>query len=210
MHSAPHRNNSDFQLRHFIAGSCHTADAAWNVLYEQMLDIKLKLESTKARILRREAQFITLAEQKNNIQNEADRLNYEASLIEFKSGEGLLELALAGAERELATIKSLMDELEPYRKYKHLPLLEATEAAQQDEWREEFICRVENYILSQGSIPHDQLDAMRKHPDFESSILPHIKKTFIALESANNTSNAVMLLKNNNFLIGREQNDDRT
>lgn len=201
MHSAPHRNNSNFQLKHFIAGGCHTADGAWNILYEQMLDIKIKLTSTKAKLLRRKAMELDLEDKKNNIKTEKDKLLYEADYIEFLAGDGLLELAIEGAEKELLFIKHLMDELEPYRKYKHLPFLEATEAAQQDEWREEFKHRVENYLLGQGFVPSDQLEAIRKHPDFETDILPHIKKMMNMLEEAKSTSNAIMLLTRTNLLL---------
>lgn len=194
MHSAPHRNNSDFQLRHFIAGSCHTADAAWNILYEQRLDIMSKREITKARLLRRRAQWLDLEEQRQSIVTEQDELRYQAAKIEYDSGEGMLEMALAGADKELATIEGLMAELEPHRKYAHLPLLEATEAAQNDEWREEFKHRIENYMVSQGTIPHDQLEAMRKHPDFETNILPHIKQTVARIESAKGSANTVDVL----------------
>lgn len=201
MHSAPHRNNSNFQLKYFIAGGCHTADGAWNVLYEQMLDIEIKLKNTKANLLRQKAKKMDLECQKNNIKTEKDRLLYEADFMQFSSNDGLLELAIEGAEKELFYIKKLMNELEPYRKYKHLPFLEATEAAQQDEWREEFKHRIENYLLGQGFIPADQLDAIRKHPDFETDILPHIKKTMNMLEDAKSTSNAVMLLTHTNLLL---------
>lgn len=201
MHSAPHRNNSNFQLRHFIAGACHTPDAAWSVLYEQMIDIKIKLAATEAKLLRRKSQEMDLEERKKYINTEQEKLKYEADLIEFMSGYDLLELAIEGAKKELECIVSLMKELEPYRKYKHLPILEATEAAQQDEWREEFKHRIENFLLGQGFIPADQLEAIRRHPDFETHILPHIKKTMVMLEDAKSTSNAVMLLTRTNLLL---------
>lgn len=194
MHSAPHRNNSDFQLKYFIAGSCHTADGAWNLLYEQKMDAELRLNTVKAGLLRREARRLDLIQEEKAIQTEQDRLRYEANKLEFDIQEDLIRLSKEGVERELATILRLMDELEPHRKYKNLPLLEATDAAQQDEWREEFKHRIENYMVSQGTVPHDQLEAMRKHPDFSSDILPHLKKTMIALESATVGSNAVALL----------------
>lgn len=208
MHSAPHRNNSDFQLRHFIAGGCRTPDAAWNVLYEQMLDVRMKIEATKANLIRRKAVWLDLEASKQNIRTEQDRLRYEASMIEYNSMGGILELALAGAERELGTIQKLMDELEPQRKYKHLPFLEATEASQNDEWREEFKARIENYLVSQGSIPHDQLDAMRSHPEFTSHILPHMKKTALALENAGSAEKAVMLLANEPLKLGGNTSGD--
>jgi hypothetical protein len=204
MHSAPHRNNSDFQLRHFIAGSCYTADAAWNVMYEQKLDIEHKIAHTKANLLRREAAKIELQEKSNHISNRADQLRYDAELLEFQSSEGLIELALAGAEKELNTIKQIMDELEPLRKYSNLPLLEATEASQREEWLEELKHRAENFLLTQGTIPQDQIEAMRKHPDFKTGIIPHIKKTILLIENSQDKSNTIDLLTNKKNLIGND------
>jgi hypothetical protein len=206
MHSAPHRNNSDFQLRHFIAGSCHTADGAWALLYNQLLDIQIKHEHTKAQIIRRKIKALEFEKRMVEAVDEIERLTVEADLIEFKSGEGLLELALAGAEKELETIKSLMDELEPQRQYAHLPLLEATEAAQRGEWLGEFKARIENYLLTQGTIPQDQLEAMRRHPDFEDGIVPHISNVLTSLTKA---ENKIDLLKNspNLLLTSRGEKD---
>lgn len=190
MHAAPHRNNSDFQLRHFIAGSCHTADGAWAVLYNQKLDIEVKLAATKAQILRRE---VRRAELESRVaSNVLEEKLLEADWIEFRSTDGLLELAVQGAEKELETIKSLMDEYAPHRKYSHLPLLEASEAAQRDEWLLEFKNRVENYLLTQGTIPHDQLEAMRQHPDFELEIVPHIKNMMISISQAKYSVEAIV------------------
>lgn len=208
MHSAPHRNRSDFQLRHFIAGSCHTPDAAWNILYEQKLDMQIKLASTRAQFIRREVKRRGLDQRAATIQTEDDRLLLEADLIEFQSGEGLIELAIAGAEKELATIDDLMAELEPLRKYAHLPLLEATEAAQREEWREEFKHRIENYAASSGCVPHDQLEAMRKHPDFDSHILPHLKGVMLRLEAAKSASGALDVLASPNHLLTHHGDGD--
>jgi exonuclease VII large subunit len=210
MHSAPHRNNSDFQLRHFVGGSCHTPDAAWNVLYEQRLDILQKREATRAKLLRREANRLDLEQQKAAIASEQDRLRYEANKIEFDAGEGMLEMALAGADKEIATIEGLMAELEPQRKYKHLPLLEATEAAQPEEWALEFKHRAENYLLSIGTIPADQLEAMRKHPDFDAVILPHIKHKMALLENARTRADAANLLTGTSGLLLTQRDDDST
>jgi hypothetical protein len=206
MHSAPHRNNSDFQLRHFIAGSCYTADGAWALLYNQLLDMRIKHDHTKAQLIRRKVKLLELEKRIIEATNEIEKLQVEADLIEFRSGEGLLELALAGSEKEIETIKILMDELEPQRKYAHLPLLEATEAAQREEWLGEFKNRVENYLLTQGTIPQDQLEAIRKHPDFEDAIVPHISNVMISLAKA---ENKIELLKNspNILLISKKEKD---
>lgn len=197
MHSAPHRNNSDFQLRYFIANNCHTADIAWCLMYEQRLDIFTKLEATKARLLRRKAKKLQIDE-KLKSSSEIDRLMAEADLIEWQSGEGLLEMAIMGAEQELATIETIMKELEPQRKYGHLPVLEASQAAQREEWLLEMKRRTENYLLSIGTIPEDQLNAMRNHPDFESEIVPHVEQ--ISHRMIEN-KNRMLLLTNNKALL---------
>jgi hypothetical protein len=197
MHSAPHRNNSDFQLRYFIANNCHTADIAWCVLYEQKLDISTKLEATKAKLIRRNAKKLEINERLKSA-SEVDRLNAQADLIDWESGEGMLEMAIKGAEQELATIESLMAELEPQRKYGHLPVLEASQAAQREEWLLEFKRRTENYLLSIGTIPEDQLNAMRNHPDFEAEIVPHVKQVSYQISKSDDK---LALLTNNRVLL---------
>ena len=197
MHSTPHRNNSDFQLRYFIANNCHTADIAWCVLYEQKLDIFTKLEATKARLVRRKAKKLEI-DKKLKSASEIDRLNAQADLIDWESGEGMLEMAIKGAEQELATIESIMAELEPQRKYGHLPVLEASQAAQREEWLLEFKRRTENYLLSIGTIPEDQLNAMRNHPDFEAEIVPHVKQVSYQI---NKSDDKLALLTNNRVLL---------
>jgi len=197
MHSSPHRNNSDFQLRYFIANNCHTADVAWCVMYEQKLDIQNKLSSTKAKLLRRKAKLIEI-EQELESTDPVKQLNAQADLIEWQSGNGLLEMAILGAEQELATITSIMDELEPQRKYADLPILEAAQAAQREEWMLEFQRRTENYLLSIGTIPEDQLNAMRSHPDFESNLVPFITET---INKIGVNKDKMGLLINNRMLI---------
>lgn len=197
MHSAPHRNNSDFQLRYFIANNCHTADIAWCVLYEQKLDIFTKLEATKAKLVRRKAKRLEIDKKLKSV-SEIDRLNAQADLIDWESGEGMLEMAIKGAEQELATIESIMAELEPQRKYGHLPILEASQAAQREEWLLEFKRRTENYLLSIGTIPEDQLNAMRNHPDFEAEIVPHVKQVSYQI---NKSDDKLALLTNNRVLL---------
>jgi hypothetical protein len=196
MHSSPHRNNSDFQLRHFIANQCHTADVAWCVMYEQKIDIQIKLDATKARLLRRKAKKLEI-DQNLNSDDPIQKLIAEADLLEWQSGEGLLEMAILGAEQEICTITSIMEELEPQRKYAHLPILEAAQAAQREEWKLEFKHRIENYLLSRGTIPEDQLQAMRSHPDFEAELVPHVQNM---IEKISSSENKMSLLTNNRML----------
>jgi hypothetical protein len=179
-----------------MANNCHTADVAWCLMYEQKLDIQLKLESTKAKQLRRKAKSIEIEENLKS-QDPAKQLNAQADLIEWESGEGMLEMAVLGAEQEIATIEAIMAELEPQRKYAHLPLLEASQAAQREEWLLEFKHRTENYLLSRGTIPEDQLQAMRSHPDFESNIVPFISNI---VEKIATNKDKMNLLTNNKML----------
>ena len=166
-------------------------------MYEQKLDVQIKLESAKAQLLRRKAKLIEI-EQKLESTDPVTQLNAQADLIEWKSGEGLLEMGLLGAEQELATIMSIMAELEPQRKYSDLPILEAAQAAQREEWLLEFKRRTENYLLSTGTIPEDQLNAMRTHPDFESNLVPYISNT---LQKISVDRDNMGLLINNKMLI---------
>jgi hypothetical protein len=201
MHSSPHRNNSDFQLRYFMANNCHTADTAWCLMYEQRLDVMLKLEATKAKLIRREAQKLDIEDILNDPEaSRGEKIRAQADMIEWQAREGLLEMAIKGAEQELETIQNIMDELEPQRKYGHMPLLEASQAAQREEWCLEFKRRTENYLLSTGRIPEDQLNAMRNHPDFELQIVPHVQQLLTKMETAQNkmellTNNKVLLLE---------------
>jgi len=166
-------------------------------MYEQKLDIQIKLESTKAKMLRRKAKMLEI-EQGLASTDPIKQLNAQADLIEWQSGDGMLEMAALGAEQELATITSIMDELEPQRKYAHLPLLEASQAAQREEWLLDFQRRTENFLLSKGTIPEDHLNAMRNHPDFETNIVPFITDV---LQKISMDKDKMGLLTNNRMLI---------
>jgi len=176
MISKPHRNNSDFQLRHFLAGSCHTADGAWMLLYGQKIDVEVKIKHGVAQNLRRIAAIMDAQATIDSVDSSpSEKMIAEADIIEQTSGDDAWELNQTAAKNELATINALMTELEPLRKFAHLPVLEANEAAQQGEWLGELKERAENFLITQGTIPHDQLHTMRCHPDFKSDIVPFIE-----------------------------------
>lgn len=180
-----------------MANNCHTADVAWCLMYEQRLDIMLKLEATRAKVFRRQAKKVEI-DRALQSEDEVECLKAQAELIEWKSSEGLLEMAIKGAEQELATIDSIMSELEPQRKYGHLPVLEASQAAQREEWCLEFKRRTENYLLSVGTIPEDQLNAMRNHPDFEIEIVPYVQQVMHQISAA---KDKLAVLKGNKTLL---------
>jgi len=183
MVAKPHRQNSDFQLRYFLANGCHTADGAWSLMYNQKIDMDTKLKSSEVHLLRMKAKRMELNFiLENNHANEIQKLNAQAALLEMDINKETWEKNYEAAKDEMATIVKLMEELEPQRKYKHLPDSEAHEAMQREEWLYEFMTRAENYILSEGTIPQDQLQAMRSHPDFETRILPHIVGIYEKIE----------------------------
>lgn len=195
MNSKPHRTNANFQLKHFMAGSCHTPDGAWALLYEQRLDISVKIEHTKAQGLRRQARMMEAeAVLENPASTQIERLNAEADLLECNSAIEAWSKNLEAAENEHAYISKLMDDLEPLRKYKHLPLLEANEAMQREEWLGELKTRAENFLLTAGTIPHDHLNTMRCHPDFEAEIVPHIEA--ITMKVLDSGGDRTKVLKN--------------
>ena len=204
MNSNPHRNNSDFQLRHFLAGSCFTPDGAWMLMYGQMIDREATVKVCEASRLKQLAKRMDIEEVLNDPNaKETDKLRAQADLLEQEAHAETFERNLQAAKMELATITNIMEELEPHRKYKHLSLLEANEAAQRDEWLGEFKNRVENFLFSTGTIPEDHLRAMRNHPDFQGELLPHIVGTMKKIESQRNsiellTNHSVPFLENKN------------
>ena len=173
MHSASHRLNHDFQLRHFLAGSCHTPDAAWTLLYSQKIDMESKLKTAKAQAIDRRIKAL----EAENLLASSDpimRLQGEKIQAELEASQYIFDMNVEGAEKELETIVALMEELEPLCQYAHLPILERNEACWREEWALELIRRAENNLLTYGTIPPDQLETMRQHPDFKERIVPKI------------------------------------
>ena len=205
MNSNPHRNNSDFQLRHFLAGSCFTPDGAWMLMYGQKIDREAVVKSCEAQKLRRDAKIMEAQEVLDNPNaSKPDKLKAQADIIEAEAHYYIWATNLEAAKMELATIEKLMAEVEPHRKYKHLPLLEANEAAQREEWLGEFKNRVENFLFSTGTIPEDHLRAMRNHPDFQSELLPHITGVMKKLSSAQ--SPVEMLTNHTEYFLEDKRN----
>lgn len=202
MISKPHRNNSDFQLRYFLAGSCHTADGAWSLLYGQKIDIEVKIKHAEAQRLRRLAAIADAEDVLNRDAKASAKMIANADIIEQNSGTAVWELNTQAARNELATIDALMTELEPLRKYGHLPLLEANEASQREEWLLELKERAENFLLTQGTIPHDHLHTMRCHPDFKTILAPAIGELMDKMRTVQSASEGLALIADDRKLLG--------
>lgn len=201
MNSKPHRNNSDFQLKYFLAGSCKTADGAWLLLYGQMISREEVVKSIEAQIIRRQVKQLKAQAILDSDANEIQKLEAKAELIEVNSSEYTWKMNSEAAVQELATIKKLMEELEPLRKYSHLPVLEASEACQQEEWLLELQERCENFMITQGTIPHDHFHTMRCHPEFETALIPFITQLHISIGKAQSIEDNLKFLSQPNYLL---------
>lgn len=168
-----HRKHSSFALRHFIAGSCYTPDAAYCLLYAQMEQIEMDIASGEAQLLEREADILEFSREDSdpaiNLRNRAKLIKLQGSLANFEKN-------FEGAKRELTELRELLEQLKPQCKYWNEDVLQMEQDMQRDEWAAELKGRAENMILGNmlGS-GFDHIATMRQHPDFEEKILPHIK-----------------------------------
>jgi hypothetical protein len=176
------RQNHDFQIAYFLAGSCHTPDGAYALLCDQLDDRKLALKAAEAGALRETATRMRIARRMAS-EDEAEVIEAQADLAEIEMHQELTAKNVAAAEAEVAYIQSCMDKLEPLRQYAHLPLAQAHEAAQQEEWKQELILRAENYLLTTGTISTDHFATMRMHPEFVTAIMPAIQATRQLMQS---------------------------
>lgn len=173
-HAAGLRTNTDFQIQYFVEGSAQTDDGKWALLWMQVRVQQQKIDSIPAYHIKREAQLEQIEFRIVNAKTPWKRKLAEAELIETKIGHAGWEVVEQAWIDEIDFMKRRMALLDEDCLYRDLPLLQRIEAAQRLEWCEELKVQAENYIISQGFIPHDHLHAMRMHPDFELKILPHI------------------------------------
>lgn len=192
--------NSNFQIAYFLAGKCHTIDAAYKMLCELREERDVAIRSARASALRAEAKkrraTMTIAENKD----EVAVLEAKADIAEIDAlgdqTQGVYEQGL----RERDFIDACIAKIQPLRKYKHLPDHEAHQACQQEEWKLELIHRAKTFLLTSGSIPQDQLSTMMCHPEFKSSIAPQIdmlmKSGNITLSQMDSSPVAAIVMEN--------------
>lgn len=176
MNSKNNRVNHDFQIVHFLAGSCHTADGAYALLCDLRDDRADALALHEAVKLRQDAKLLRARRQAEQAADEADRMDAQADLAEATAAAGTLAKNLAGAAAELATLERCLAQLQPLRRFAHLSDAQAHEAAQLDEWRLELLHRAENHLLTQGTLAPDLLATMRMHPQFAGELLPQLEQ----------------------------------
>lgn len=161
-------------------GSCHTVDAAYGLLYDLKESREAALAAADANKLRHQAKKLDINRALDS-KDEATILRAKADLMDWEHNEKHIQTLYDAAVAELDFITECMKRLEPHRKFAHLPLAEAFEAAQEEEWKLEFIKRAENNLLTNGRIPTDDFAAMRRHPAFKTEILPAITQMRLVL-----------------------------
>lgn len=200
-----HKQNSRFQIKHFLAGSCHTVDAAYFMLRELQEERQASINNYKVVSLKQDAKEIKAKKVfvkvfGKYLFGKGARLEAKAELIEIfnnrMSGKVLYEAAID----ELNFITNSINKLQSLRKYKNKSDLEAHELIQREEWKLELIHRAENYMITSGSIPSEHLVTMRMHPEFKKEIFPEIENLMLQLSSP---EKSMKYLKNldNKFLL---------
>lgn len=193
-----HRQNTNFQLAYFLAGTCSTPDGAWNMMYGQKLAVENALEAGKVQRIEIKIKRLKAQRVLDSSSDEIEILEAEKDIIEANNQERMLDLNEKGAKQELETITKLMDTLEPLCKYDTSDPHSHQEESQWEEWKGEFKNRIENMLISNSiGIPYDHIQAMRAHPDFNNEILPHILQVGNTLSEASKTGNTKLL---NNLL----------
>jgi alpha-ketoglutarate-dependent taurine dioxygenase len=193
------RQNTDFQIAYFIAGNCHTPDAAYfalrNLENERQRAVdSLPIAHIKQEILRRRA------EQKSASPDPIEQLEGQADMIAYENDLKFSKDLEAGARAELNFIRECIRRVEPLRKYSHLSDVEAAEACQAEEWGLELRRRAENYLLTSGTIPHDHFNTMRNHPDFETQLLPHIERIHQTLQLPDGATQVLKLTRSDDTI----------
>jgi len=186
MHYKTNRLNHDFQIAYFLAGSCHTPDAAYALLCDLRDDREDALKNTRAQAKRIQAKLVR-AVQNLGSEDQAICLEAEADIEEIKAGEATLQKNISAAEAELAFINKCIEKVQPYRIYAHLDEDKAHEAAQYEEWKLQLLRAAENYLMTQGTVPADHMATMRLHPAFKEEMLPILDDMYRQIEMARNS-----------------------
>jgi hypothetical protein len=199
MHSKTNRQNHDFQIAYFLAGSCQTPDGAYALLCDLREDRENALKLFQATLLRERAKAVR-AERMLLSEDEAIRLEGEADLEEIRAMHDTTMRSVHGAEAELATINKCIAAVMPLRKFAHLPDAEAHEASQHEEWRLQLLRDAQNQLVCTGTVSPELMSTMRSHPAFKDEMLPQFNQLKLSIEGARgNLSKLNGLLVEKNF-----------
>lgn len=174
------KNNTNFQIAYFLAGACHTADGAYFMLMDLKRDRVAAMDNASVVNKRNEAKLIRAkAYLASGKADAAGELEAKADIEEIENMNKIGKAAYEVAVHELDFIQSCIDKVLPMCKYvgkEGINEIEAHEMAQTEEWKHELTRRAENFLLTSGTIPADEFNTMRMHPEFKKEILPRIKE----------------------------------
>jgi hypothetical protein len=199
MHYKTNRQNHDFQIAYFIAGACHTPDAAYAILHDLKEDRSNALKMFKAAKLREQAKTIRAQSLVDNSTDTPSQLEAMADLAEIEAMAETTAANYEAALAELEFIEKCIEKVQPLRKFAHLPNAQAFEAAQQEEWKLTLIHQAENSLLTTGTIPTDHFATMRMHPEFESAILPSINHVKMLMANPDKEKDLITRLATKSF-----------
>lgn len=157
-----HWMNSDFQNAYFVVASAHTYDEAYRRAKQQLENRLLALESTD-----REESFHALVQRSQQS-------------LDLSLSERVMLDCYQATQHEAEFLLELIERLEPFRRYAHLPDWESHQLAQRDEWCIEFAHRIENYLMGEGRVPANELASMRQHPDWDKVLRPRFEALAVA------------------------------
>lgn len=170
--------NSHFQNRHFLAGKAHTVWERYRLIKQQLEDRQTALDASRAGELRLLAKIKKLTHLQT-CGHEWEALEAQADLVETEAHLGQAQRCVEAAQDEVRFLNQLIDEMRPHLEatrvegYSDQQMFQAT---QQEEWKRELIARAENYHIARIlGIPADQVETMRLHPEFETTIAPMIQ-----------------------------------
>jgi hypothetical protein len=193
--SKNNRLNHDFQIAYFLAGACHTYDAAYSLLKDLQEEREMALAQIEGNELRAQAKILK-AQKMLKSEDPSEILEAQADLADIKNNELFFRRNVEAAKRELDFINKCIEKLQPYRKYSNLTDHEAHEAIQMEEWKLELIKRAENGLITQGNISTDLFQTMRQHPLFITEIMPEIENIKNLINSSNGNFDQILKIRN--------------
>jgi hypothetical protein len=164
--------NSDFQWAHFI--EAYTPDEKYRVLKQQLRERQKALALATAGKMREEMRRSDL-KALVNARNDKMAKEAMAELLTLDAETMEVDDCIAACKHEIETIEKLLAEIEPKRKFAHLPDEEAFQACQEAEWVAKLLARAEDMLESQGFISWDHLRTMKSHPQWATRIQPAIQ-----------------------------------
>lgn len=190
--------NSNFQIEHFILGEANGPWEKYRILKELLLDREAALATIKASMLKQQA----LIKAVEFADNEAAKLNAQASLAEFEAGLPILQRDIKFAQDEKDFIQSLIDGLKDELEGMRLPGYDDEKMfqhSQNQEWLLALKKKMRLELTCTGRLNPETLRVVQNHPQYKEILLPYLKVVRELL-----TNEPDRLLESGNLAIASE------